>query len=110
MRPPVACAALLAAVLGCAGTRPAPERAASTALPEPDPACRTVVTDAMRARGIERVSVRVAIVKDRAAVDLLAPELTPAQAEDVRRAFAACAWRPGEGGAATGTLVFTLPR
>lgn len=103
-------AALALVLLACAGSRPLPERAAATALPEPDPACRAVVADAMRLRGIERVTVRVALVKERARVDLLAPELTPAQADDVRRAFADCAWRPGEGGTTIGTVEFTRPR
>lgn len=107
---PTARAALLAILLGCAGSRPLPERAASTALPEPDPACRATVADTMRLRGIERVAVRVALVKERPAVELLAPELTPAQAEDVRRAFADCVWRPGAGGATTGTVEFTRSR
>jgi hypothetical protein len=85
-----------------------PERAAASARPEPDPACRVAVADAMRLTGVERVSVRVALEKDRAAIDLLAPELTPAAAAEVRRAFADCAWRPGERGATTGTYVFSL--
>lgn len=86
-----------------------PERAAAGAHPEPDPACRTVVADTMKLTGVERVTVRVALVKERVAIDLLAPELTPAAAAEVRRAFAECAWRPGEGGATTGTVVFSLP-
>jgi hypothetical protein len=38
---------------------------------------------------------------------ILAPELTPAAAADVQRAFAQCVWRPGTGGATTGTVTFT---
>lgn len=111
MRPALASAAALAAVvLGCAGPRPLPERAVSTAHPEPDPGCRLLVADSMRLTGVERVTVRVALAKERAAVELLAPELTPAAAAEVRRAFAECAWRPGEGGATSGTVVFSLPR
>jgi len=87
-----------------------PERAASTALPEPDSACRTLVAEAMKQTGVERITVRVALAKDKAAVDLLAPELTPAQSAEVRRAFAGCAWLPGENGAATGTIELSLPR
>ena len=101
--------AALAVFLGCAGPRPFPERAVSTAHPEPDPACRTAVADTMKLRGVERITVRVGLVRNQAAVDLLAPELTPAEAAEVRRAFAECAWRPGEGGATTGTIVFSLP-
>ena len=33
--------------------------------------------------------------------------VTPAAAADVRRAFAQCVWRPGAGGATTGTVTFT---
>ncbi len=87
-----------------------PERAAALAHPEPDPACRTTVADTMKVTGVERVTVRVALARERAVVDLLAPDLTPAQRDEVRRAFVECAWRPGEGGATTGTIVFTLPR
>lgn len=100
--------ALAAALLACAGPRPLPERAAAAARPEPDPACRVLVADALRLTGVERVTVRVALERERAAIDLLAPELTPAAAAEVRRAFADCAWRPGEGGATAGTYVFSL--
>jgi hypothetical protein len=111
MRPVLASAAAFAAIaLGCAGPRPLPERAASTAHPEPDPSCRVLVADTMRLTGVERVTLRVALDEGRAAVDLLAPELTPAAAAEVRRAFAECAWRPGEGGATAGTIDFSLPR
>jgi hypothetical protein len=110
MRPTVASAALVAILgVGCAevGPRPQPERTASAAVPEPDPACRTLVARSLALNALERVTVRVAIGGDRAAVDLLAPELTPAAAEDVRRAFVDCAWRPGPGGATDGEVTFT---
>lgn len=111
MRPTCASAVLVIAILGagCAEVhpRPQPERAASTAVPEPDPACRTLVAQSLALNALERVTVRVAIGGDRAAVDLLAPELTPAAAEDIRRAFADCAWRPGAGGATAGEVTFT---
>lgn len=102
--------ALVALALGCAGPRPAPERAAGSAHPEPDPACRTAVAGSMRLTGLERVTVRVALVEGGAAVEVLAPELTPAAAAEVRRAFAGCAWLPGEGGARAGTVEFSRPR
>lgn len=105
MRPIVAVVA--AVVLGCAGPRPPPERAAASARPEPDPACRTAVADTLRLTALERVTVRVALVEGRATVDVLAPELTPAAAAEVRRAFAECAWRPGEGGATAGIVEFS---
>lgn len=59
------------------------------------------------ANHLEQVSARVALEGEgKARVELLAPELTPAEAAEVRRAFADCAWRPGEGGARTGTVTF----
>jgi hypothetical protein len=102
---------LAALALGCASPQVArpPERQAALATPEPDPACRTLVANAMALNGLERVTARVAIGGDRAAVDVLAPELTPAAAEEVRRAFAECAWRPGADGATSGTVIFTRP-
>jgi hypothetical protein len=108
MRPLLAAALAAPLALACAGARTVPERAAAAAHPEPDPACRQLVADTLRLRGVEEVAVRVGLERDRARVDLLAPALTPAAAADVRRAFAECAWRPGEGGATTGTYVFTL--
>jgi hypothetical protein len=102
-------AALVALALGCAAAENAraPERQAALSTPTPDPACRTLVAQSMALSGLERVTVRVAVGGDRAAVDLLAPELTPAAADDLRRAFAECAWRPGPDGATSGTVVFT---
>lgn len=107
MSPLLARAAVTALVLGCAGPRPVPERAAASAHPEPDPACRVLVADTLRLTGVERVTVRVALGPERPAIQVLAPELTPAAADDVRRAFSECAWRPGEGGATTGTVEFS---
>jgi hypothetical protein len=100
-----------ALALGCAAPQAArvPERQAALATPEPDPACRTLVANAMALSGLERVTARVAIGGDRAAVDLLAPELTSAAADDVHRAFAQCTWSPGADGATSGTVVFTRP-
>ena len=100
---------LAALALACAGAsaQRAPERPAAFARPEPDPACRDRVADSMRLQGIEQVTVRVALAGREASVELLAPELTPSQAAGVRRAFAGCAWLPGEGGATRGTVTFT---
>ena len=105
---------IAALALACAGpaAQRVPERAAGYAHPEPDPACRNLVAQSMRLSGIEQVSVRVTIAgagPSAASVELLAPELTPAEAEGVRRAFAECAWRPGEGGAVRGTVTFSRP-
>jgi hypothetical protein len=85
------------------------ERPAGYAHPEPDPTCRGFVSNALAVNGLEAVTARVALTGKGATVELLAPELTPAQAEEVRRAFAECAWRPGEGGARSGTVTFTRP-
>jgi hypothetical protein len=100
---------LTALALACAGPaqRPLPERPAALAQPEPDPACRVTVANTLLLNGLEKVTVRVALGGDRAAVDLLAPELTPAAASDVQRAFSGCLWRPGADGATSGTVTFT---
>lgn len=109
MRPLLPRAAALAALaLACATpARHVDERQAGYANPEPDPACRQLVAQSLAVNGLERVTVRVAVGGDRAAVDLLAPELTPAAAAEVRRAFAACVWRPGPDGATAGTVTFS---
>jgi hypothetical protein len=100
-----------ALALACAGpaAQRAPERTAAFAHPEPDPACRDLVAESMRLNGIEQVSVRVTVAGPAASVELLAPELTAPQAAGVRRAFAECVWRPGDGGADRGTVTFTRP-
>jgi hypothetical protein len=103
-------AAAVLALVACAGQqRPMPERAAAFGHPEPDPACRVRVADALRLAALETVAVNVALRKDGAALVGLGPGLTPSQAEDLRRAFPECTWRPGEDGATTGTVVFSLP-
>ena len=101
-------AALLA--LGCATTSRPPEvkeRPAGHATPVPDKGCAGNVQRALVATNLEQVQVRVTLL-DKGAVRLalLAPELTPAQAEEMRRALSRCTWRPGANGEPTGTLTF----
>ncbi len=100
-------AASLAALLGalaasCAGARGgerAREAPAAHARPEPDPSLRLTVREALVANGLERVTVKVAI--DRSGkptlVEFLTPELSPAAALELRRAFNNCIWKPALG-------------
>jgi hypothetical protein len=100
---------LAALLLGCATPRPpeVKERAAGHAAPEPNKGCANNVQRALLATNLEQVSVRVTLL-DRGAVrlSLLAPELTAAQAEEMRRAFSTCRWLPGPNGEPTGTITF----
>lgn len=100
-------AALLALTAGCAGPHHVVERPAGYAHPEPDPACHGIVAQSLQVNGLEQVTVRVALGDSAARIELLAPELTPAAAAEVRRAFAECAWRPGPDGAEAGVVTFT---
>ena len=96
--------------LGCATVRPPEtrERAAGYATPEPDPALAQNVQRAPL-NNLEQVSVRVRAAKPSATrIEVLAPELTAAQAEEMRRALADCVCRPAEGGVAT--YVVTIGR
>jgi hypothetical protein len=88
-----------AAAVGCAAasaeraTRDAP---AASAWPEPDPACRVVVARSLALNGLEQVTVRAGLAPDGhpRILGVLGPALSPAATEDVRRAFAGCAWAP----------------
>ncbi|BDG08732.1 hypothetical protein [Anaeromyxobacter paludicola] len=100
----VALAALAgAAALDCAapgaGGRPVPVAPAERALPEPDPSCRNRVQGPMRLSGVEQVTAKVAV--DAAGrvtlVQFLAPDLTPSQRVELRRAMEGCLWRPAIG-------------
>jgi hypothetical protein len=95
----VAVSALLA--LACAGPRPhhVVERAAGYGRPEPDPSCRSAVVACLSVNNLEQVTVRVAVSRegDLSLVDVLTPELTPAAALEVRRAFESCRWKPAVG-------------
>jgi hypothetical protein len=103
--------AALALAPACATTPPRPpemrEGPAAAAIPVPDPACAENVQRALLVTNVEQVQVRVTLLDQRAVrLSLLAPELTPAQAEEMRSACADCPWRPGENGEPTGTVTF----
>lgn len=95
----VAVSPLLA--LACAGPRQhhVDERPAGYARPEPDPSCRGAVVACLSVNGLEQVTVRVAVSREGspAVLDILTPELTPAAALEVRRAFESCRWKPAVG-------------
>ncbi len=102
---------LAALALACATARPPEtrERAAGYATPEPDPALAQNVQRAPLVDNLGQVSVRVRASEHRLTrLEVLAPELTAAQAEEMRRAFADCVCRPAEGGVAT--YVVTIGR
>ncbi len=97
-------AATIGALAGCAGASAArtgrmPEAQAALARPEPDPTCRATVRAPLVANGLERVTVKVAVdhTGKVTILELLAPDLTPAAAVELRRAFAQCAWKPAMG-------------
>ncbi len=97
-------AAMIGGLAGCAGAGAAragqmPESQAALARPEPDPTCRATVRAPLVANGLERVSVKVAV--DRTGkltvLEFLSPDVTPAAALELRRAFDQCAWKPAVG-------------
>jgi len=113
----------LLAGLACAWPRPAtgpagpaaaplPEARAHLALPEPDPGCRATVQAPLATLGLSEVTVRLALdpARDRVRlVEVLAPALSPADAQELRLAFEQCPWRPTldqEGTARTWTQTF----
>jgi hypothetical protein len=99
MRPRVSL--LLAALaLGCASVPRAHhtgERAAGLASPELDPAARGSPRHSLAANGLEHVTIRAAFSpRHLETLDLLGPDLSPAGAEEVRRAFPECPWTSRE--------------
>ena len=107
-------AALLACAQGSSARRERmPEASAALATPEPDPACRGTVQQRLLVEGIDQITVELAVdPKGAVTVDrVLAPDLTPAEAEDLRAALGRCIWTPAETGrSAHATLVLTAPR
>jgi hypothetical protein len=102
---------LLALALGCATARPPEtrERPAGYAKPVSDPALadNVQVPVAPLVGPMDQVSVRVrATDHPLSRMEVLAPELTAAQAEEMRRALVDCACRPAEGGVATYVVNF----
>lgn len=103
--------AVALAAAACAGAPAAPrvgERAAANAWPEPDPACRVVVARSLALNNLEQVTLRAGLGTDGRPrlLQVLGPELTPAAAEEVRRAFGECAWKPAPDGAMPAVITF----
>jgi len=113
----------LLAGLACATPRPSagatgrassppPGARAQQATPEPDPGCRATVQAPLATLGLSQVTVQLALDPARGRVQLvevLAPELSPADAQQLRLAFEQCPWRPTvdqEGNAQTWTQTF----
>lgn len=99
--------AALASLAACATPAPperVPESPAALARAEPDPACKGTVRERLLAHGLEQVTVALDVDAGGGArlARVLSPELTPAQAEDVRRAFESCPWLPAAPGAGLG--------
>jgi hypothetical protein len=95
----VALVLLLAAAAGCATSRPAsalPESQAALALPERDPTNHGTPRDRLLVTGVEQVTTAASVDADRRPilVRVLAPDLTPAQGQDVRLAFEDTPWAP----------------
>jgi len=112
-------ATALLAGLACAGPRtstgpagdPLPVMRTQQARPEPDPGCRATVQAPLAMLGLSQVTVKLALDPPRGVrlVEVLQPELTPADKQQLRLAFEQCPWRPTvdqEGNAETWTQTF----
>jgi hypothetical protein len=78
---------------------------AAYAQPQTDPALAQNVEYKLVATNMEQVQAAVAPMSAKPSqVAILAPQLSPAQAEEVRSAFPQVAWRPSEGGKPTATV------
>jgi hypothetical protein len=100
----------LGVVAGCLGApqraQRMPEAPSALAQPEPDPACQGTVRQVLAAHALDRVVVGLALGADgKATVQFFHPDLTPAQADDLRRAMGSCLWTPEAPGDA-GPLVW----
>ncbi len=116
MRRPLA--AFAVAVLGACAGAPAShtrQQPVSTAHPEADPACHGVLSQCLAVTGLEQVVVKVGVSAEGklAFVDVLTPELTRADAVELRRALEGCAWKPAidaNGDRVAGTLTLAIQR
>ncbi|MFY3744592.1 hypothetical protein ACOQFB_11820 [Anaeromyxobacter sp. Red801] len=94
---------LLASVLACAGppaaTAPLPERRTAFARPEQDPALRSLPLDERLLTGVERVVVRLSPGPNGGVrlVEVVSPDLTPAERADLARAIEAGEAKPETG-------------
>ncbi len=107
----------VAALAACAGAPAAHTRQqpVSTARPEPDPACRGNLSQCLVVTGLEQVVVKVGVSAEGtvAFIDVLTPELTSADAVEIRRALEGCAWKPAigaNGERVAGTLTLAIQR
>ncbi len=107
----------LVALAGCAGAPTAHTRQqpVSTAHPEPDPACRGNLAQCLTVTGLEQVVVKVGVSAEGrvAFIDVLTPELTSADAVEIRRALEGCVWKPAigpNGERVAGTLTLAIQR
>ena len=113
--------AALAVVLaaGCAGARGSTagmrQQPAATSQPEPDPACLGIVSQCRAISGLEQVVMKVGVnPQGRVAfLDVLTPDLTAADAVEIRRALEGCVWKPAvgpNGERVEGTFTLALQR
>lgn len=92
-RAAIGAAGLLALTLACAGppaaSGPLPERQGRLALPEQDPSLRSMPRDGRPLAGVERVVVRLAPGPEGSVrlVEVLSPDLSPAERADLKRAI-----------------------
>ncbi len=122
---PLALLLAAGALAGCAAHRPAaapgrielPPLRAQQATPEPDPAWRATVQAPLASLGLDQVTVQLALDPRHGRVrlvEVLSPELTPADKQELERAFEAVPWRPrvdaeGQAETWTGTLLRERP-
>jgi hypothetical protein len=108
-------ALLLAAsvALACAtreSAERAPESQTALALPEQDPVDHGTPRERLLVTGTEQVTLAAVADTDAApkVVRFLAPDLTVAQADDVRRAYPETPWAPPPAGARFGSRIATV--
>jgi hypothetical protein len=83
--------------------------------PEPDPSCRGNLAQCLTVTGLEQVVVRIGVSREGkvAFLDVLTPELTAADAVELRRTLEACIWKPAvgpDGERVEGTLTLAIQR
>jgi hypothetical protein len=107
----------LATALACGGPgaeapRPPDRSRIATAHPEPDPACRSTVQEVLARSGMNQVVVTLAVDPVGAVQvrDFLTADLTAAEKEDLRRAFAGCIWTPAATASGAGTWMSLIAR
>jgi hypothetical protein len=111
--------ATLAVVLaaGCASAPAMHTRKEAPAYgaPEPDPSCRGNLAQCRTVTGLEQVVVNAGVTREGkvAFLDVLTPELTAADAVELRRTLEGCVWKPAvgpNGERVEGTLTLAIQR